>query len=44
MASLASLCVGLILTADESHRTLTLVLSIAGALGTFACSRMVKRR
>jgi hypothetical protein len=43
MTSLASLCVGLVLKADETHRTLALILSVAGALGMFACARMVKR-
>jgi hypothetical protein len=38
--SLASLCVGLVLTAGESHRTLAMILSIVGALGMFACARM----
>jgi hypothetical protein len=44
MLSLTSLCVGLVLTADESHPTLALILSIAGALGMFTCARLVKHR
>ena len=44
IASLVALCVGLVLTAGESHRTLALLLSVAGALGMFACSWMLRRR